>query len=340
MDERIITPEIILEDKEPELSIRPRKLNDYIGQNKIKENLKVFISAAKSRKEVLDHVLFYGPPGLGKTTLAHIIACEMGVNIKTTSGPVIERAGDLASILTNLQDGDVFFIDEIHRLNHTVEEILYPAMEDYQLDIIIGKGPSARSIKLDLPKFTLIGATTRAGLITSPLRERFGIVGRLDFYEHSELMEIVNRAADVLKVRLDKSGAMELAKRARGTPRIVLRLLKRVRDFAQVAGVLCINREVADSALKMLEIDELGMDTMDRKILLTIIDKFGGGPVGIESLAVAVGEENDTLEDVYEPYLIQIGFIDRTPSGRRATELSYRHFSRKIPKKEQMKLDL
>ncbi|MEW6088223.1 MAG: Holliday junction branch migration DNA helicase RuvB [bacterium] len=340
MDERIVTPEIILEDKGPEFSIRPRKINEYIGQEKIKENLKIFISAAQSRKEVLDHVLFYGPPGLGKTTLAHIIACEMGVNIKTTSGPVIERPGDLASILTNLQEGDVFFIDEIHRLNHTVEEILYPAMEDYQLDIIIGKGPSARSIKLDLPKFTLIGATTRAGLITSPLRERFGIVGRLDFYNPGELMEIVNRAADVLEVRLDKSGAMELAKRARGTPRIVLRLLRRVRDFAQVEGVKCIDRESADKALKMLEIDELGMDTMDRKILLTIIDKFGGGPVGIESLAVAVGEENDTIEDVYEPYLIQIGYIDRTPAGRRATELAYRHFNRKLPKKEQMKLDL
>lgn len=340
MDERIITPEIILEDKEPELTIRPRKLNEYIGQNKIKENLKVFISAAQSRKEVLDHVLFYGPPGLGKTTLAHIIACEMGVNIKTTSGPVIERAGDLASILTNLQEGDIFFIDEIHRLNHTVEEILYPAMEDYQLDIIIGKGPSARSIKLDLPRFTLIGATTRAGSITSPLRERFGIVGRLDFYGADELMEIVNRAADVLKVRLDKSGAMELAKRARGTPRIVLRLLRRVRDFTQVDGVQCIDQKAADRALKMLEIDELGLDSMDKKIILTIIDKFGGGPVGVESLAVAVGEEADTIEDVYEPYLIQIGYIDRTPSGRRATELSYRHFGRNIPRKEQMKLEL
>lgn len=328
MNERIITSGICLEDKESEFSIRPRKLNEYIGQNKTKENLKVFISAAQSRKEVLDHVLFYGPPGLGKTTLAHIIAYEMGVNIKTTSGPVIERAGDLASILTNLQEGDVFFIDEIHRLNHTVEEILYPAMEDYQLDIIIGKGPSARSIKLDLPKFTLIGATTRAGLITSPLRERFGIIERLDFYNSDDLMEIVNRAADVIKVRLDKSGAMELAKRARGTPRVVLRLLRRVRDFAQVAGAECVNQKVADSALKMLEIDGLGMDTMDRKILLTIIDKFGGGPVGVESLAVAVGEEIDTIEDVYEPYLIQIGYIDRTPSGRRATEPAYRHFGR------------
>lgn len=331
MNERIITSGICLEDNESELGIRPRRLNEYIGQSKIKENLKVFISAAQSRKEVLDHILFYGPPGLGKTTLAHIIAYEMGVSIKTTSGPVIERAGDLASILTNLQEGDILFIDEIHRLNHTVEEILYPAMEDYQLDIIIGKGPSARSIKLDLPKFTLIGATTRAGLITSPLRERFGIVDRLDFYGPDELIKIINRAADVLNVRLDESGATELAKRARGTPRVAIRLLRRVRDFAQVDKVECINQRIADKALKMLEIDELGLDTMDRKILLTVIDKFGGGPVGVESLAVAVGEEIDTIEDVYEPYLIQIGYIDRTPSGRRATELSYRHFNRRPP---------
>lgn len=331
MNERIITSGICLEDNESELGIRPRRLNEYIGQNKIKENLKIFISAAQSRKEVLDHILFYGPPGLGKTTLAHIIAYEMGVSIKTTSGPVIERAGDLASILTNLQEGDILFIDEIHRLNHTVEEILYPAMEDYQLDIIIGKGPSARSIKLDLPKFTLIGATTRAGLITSPLRERFGIIDRLDFYGPDELIKIINRAADVLGVRLDESGATELARRARGTPRVAIRLLRRVRDFAQVDRAEYINQKVADNALKMLEIDELGLDTMDRKILLTVIDKFGGGPVGVESLAVAVGEEIDTIEDVYEPYLIQIGYIDRTPSGRRATELSYRHFNRKPP---------
>lgn len=334
MNERIIASGICLEDNESELGIRPRRLNEYIGQSKIKENLKVFISAAQSRKEVLDHILFYGPPGLGKTTLAHIIAYEMGVSIKTTSGPVIERAGDLASILTNLQEGDILFIDEIHRLNHTVEEILYPAMEDYQLDIIIGKGPSARSIKLDLPKFTLIGATTRAGLITSPLRERFGIVDRLDFYGSDELIKIINRAADVLNVRLDESGAMELARRARGTPRVAIRLLRRVRDFAQVDKAECINQRIADKALKMLEIDELGLDTMDRKILLTVIDKFGGGPVGVESLAVAVGEEIDTIEDVYEPYLIQIGYIDRTPSGRRATELSYRHFNRWLDKRK------
>jgi Holliday junction DNA helicase RuvB len=334
---RTITPEIT-EDDYLEATLRPRALDDYVGQEKAKGNLGLFIDAARARGEALDHVLLYGPPGLGKTTLANIIACEMGVSIKSTSGPVIERPGDLAAILTNLEPHDVLFIDEIHRLSHVVEEILYPAMEDFQLDIIIGQGPSARTIKIDLPKFTLVGATTRAGLLSSPLRDRFGVISRLEFYTHEELAFIVTRSARIFNMAIDPAGAMELARRSRGTPRIANRLLRRVRDFAQVRASGVITHEVADQALELLEIDQMGFDNMDRMILLTIIDKFGGGPVGLETIAAAISEESDTIEDVYEPFLIQNGFLNRTPRGRVATPAAYNHFGRIAPEPPQGRL--
>ncbi|MDW7645670.1 MAG: Holliday junction branch migration DNA helicase RuvB [Desulfuromonadales bacterium] len=328
MTERIITPDLAEDDQNFESSLRPRSLREYIGQTKAKENLQIFIDAARRRGESLDHVLFFGPPGLGKTTLANIIANEMGVSLKSTSGPVIEKSGDLAAILTNLEAGDVLFIDEIHRLSPVVEEVLYPAMEDYQLDIIIGQGPSARTIKLDLPRFTLVGATTRAGLLSSPLRDRFGVISRLEFYSDEELATIVERSAEILHIPTEKDGALEIARRSRGTPRIANRLLRRVRDFAQVKGDGVITRDIADSALGRLEVDRLGFDHMDRRILLTIIDKFAGGPVGLETLAAIVGEEKDTIEDVIEPFLLQQGYLNRTPRGRMATPLAYRHFQR------------
>ena len=319
------------EDLRYEVSLRPRSLEEYIGQEAVKSNLCVFVEAAKSRGEALEHVLFYGPPGLGKTTLAYILAAELRVNVKATSGPVIERPGDLAAILSNLKEHDILFIDEIHRLSHVVEEILYPAMEDFQIDILIGQGPSARSIKLNIPPFTLVGATTRAGLLTSPLRDRFGISFRLEFYSPPELKKILLRSAQLLNMVVDSSGAEEIAKRSRGTPRIANRLLRRVRDFAQVWAQGKIDQAVADEALKLLEVDEQGLDKMDRKILLTISEKFNGGPVGLETLAVAVNEEKDTIEDVYEPYLIQSGFLDRTPRGRKVTPLALEHLGKKAP---------
>jgi len=314
-----------------ESTLRPRSLEEYVGQEKAKGNLRIFIDAAKKRGEALDHVLLYGPPGLGKTTLANIIACEMGVNIKSTSGPVIERPGDLAAILTNLEAHDVLFIDEIHRLSHTVEEILYPAMEDFQLDIIIGQGPSARTIKLDLPRFTLVGATTRAGLLSSPLRDRFGVISRLEFYTNDELAFIVRRSARILNIAISDEASLELARRSRGTPRIANRLLRRVRDFAQILADGTISEKVVQESLKLLEVDEMGFDSMDRTVLLTIIDKFGGGPVGLETLAAAICEESDTIEDVIEPFLIQQGFLNRTPRGRVATRAAYLHFGRIAP---------
>jgi len=326
MADRITTRQRLAEDQQVEQTLRPTRWDDYVGQQKVKENLQVFIQGARVRKEALDHVLFYGPPGLGKTTLAYIIASELGVNIRPTSGPVIERPKDLAAILSNLQERDVLFIDEIHRLNPTVEETLYPAMEDYKLDLIIGQGPSAQTYKLTLPHFTLIGATTRAGLLTSPLRDRFGVVQRLDFYGEDDLLKIVTRSAAILNVSITSDGATELAKRSRGTPRVANRLLRRVRDFAQVLGDGTIDRGVAHHALNRLDVDERGFDEMDRRILQTIIQKFSGGPVGIETLAVAVGEEKDTIEDMYEPFLIQLGFLARTPRGRTATPLAYAHF--------------
>jgi len=329
MDERIITPALKPDEYDMDVSLRPKKLNEYIGQDKIKENLTIFIEAAKMRNDPLDHVLLYGPPGLGKTTLASIIANELGVSLRITSGPAIEKPGDLAAIITNLGEYDVLFIDEIHRLNRSVEEILYPAMEDYALDIIIGKGPSARSIRIDLPKFTLIGATTRAGLLTSPLRDRFGVIHRLELYTSEELKMIVKRSAGILRVEIENEAAIELAKRSRGTPRIANRILRRMRDIAQVKSVGKITLAVAQMGLNMLEVDALGLDNTDRQILLTIIQKFGGGPVGLDTLAASISEESQTIEDVYEPYLLQLGFINRTPRGRTATRLAYEHLSMK-----------
>ena len=325
MERRIITTDVLEEDVKIEGSLRPQRLDDYIGQEKTKKNLKVYIEAAKQRSDVLDHVLFYGPPGLGKTTLCGIIANEMGVNLKVTSGPAIEKPGEMAAILNNLQEGDILFVDEIHRLNRQVEEVLYPAMEDFAIDIMIGKGSSARSIRLDLPKFTLVGATTRAGLLTAPLRDRFGIVQKMDFYTPEDLQTIVLRTAGVLNVEIDKTGAYEIARRSRGTPRLANRLLKRVRDFAQVKYNGVITKEVADFALDILDVDKLGLDNNDRAILHMIIDKFSGGPVGLETLAAALGEDAGTLEDVYEPYLLMNGLLNRTPRGRMATEAAYRH---------------
>lgn len=311
-----------------EVNLRPRAFDEYVGQEPVKENLKVAIVAAKGRGDVLDHILFHGPPGLGKTSLAYIIAREMGVNIKATSGPVVERPGDLAALLTNLEEGDVLFIDEIHRLNHVVEEVLYPAMEDYQIDIMIGQGPAARSIKLELKRFTLIGATTRSGLLTSPLRDRFGHIHRLDYYDTAALSLILKRSATILGVNADSAGIAEIATRSRGTPRIANRLLRRARDYAQVKGDGTITKPLTEESLRMLEVDRRGLDKMDTMLLLTIIDKFAGGPVGVETLAAAIGEEKDTIEDVYEPFLIQAGFVQRTPRGRVATALAYEHFGR------------
>jgi Holliday junction DNA helicase RuvB len=328
MEERQITAQPVSYDGNFDVSLRPKNLDEYIGQGKVKQNLRVFIEAARGRSESLDQVLFYGPPGLGKTTLAHIIAAEMGVNIKSSSGPVIEKPGDLAAVLTNLEPGDVLFIDEIHRLSPIVEEILYPAMEDYQLDIMIGQGPSARTIKLDIPHFTLIGATTRAGLLSSPLRDRFGVLSRLEFYTFDELSTIVTRSAGILGVAIDAEGASEIARRSRGTPRIANRLLRRVRDFAEIDGNGTITMQLADQALLRLEVDSEGFDHMDRLLLLTIIDKFSGGPVGLDTLAAAIGEEKDTIEDVIEPYLLQQGFLNRTPRGRVATPNAYIHLDR------------
>lgn len=332
MKKRIMTAEMAVEDSQIEPSLRPLSLNEYIGQEKAKEHLRIYIDAAKARGESLDHVLFYGPPGLGKTTLAGIIANEMGVNMKVTSGPAIEKPGEMAAILNNLQEGDVLFIDEIHRLNRQVEEVLYPAMEDFAIDIMIGKGAAARSIRLDLPHFTLVGATTRAGLLTAPLRDRFGVVHHLEFYTPEELQTIIVRSASVLGVEIDSKGAYAMARRSRGTPRLANRLLKRVRDFAQVKYDGVITEEVANFALDLLDVDKYGLEQLDRTILLTIIEKFSGGPVGLDTLAAAVGEDSGTLEDVYEPYLIKNGFLNRTPKGRVATDFAYRHLG--IPKED------
>jgi Holliday junction DNA helicase RuvB len=338
MTDRVIESKPTEEDIPVEGSLRPKWLSEYIGQKTVKENLSVFIEAAKQRGETLDHVLFHGYPGLGKTSLAAVISNELGVSMRSTSGPVIERPGDLAAILTNLERGDVLFIDEIHRLNHVVEEILYPAMEDFQLDIIIGQGPSARTIKLDLPPFTLVGATTRAGLLSPPLRDRFGVTLRLEFYEVTELQAILTRSARILGISVAEDGALEIAKRSRGTPRVANRLLRRVRDYAEVRADGTVTRKVADLALKLLDVDERGFDRMDRKILSTIIEKYDGGPVGIETLAAAVSEEKDTIEDVYEPYLIQEGFLNKTPRGRLATRLAYQHLGISFSSNQQLRL--
>lgn len=338
-ENRIVSSEYIQSDNEIENSLRPKVLNEYIGQEKVKDNLKIYIESAKLRNDAMDHTLLYGPPGLGKTTLSNIIANEMGVNIRTTSGPAIEKQGDLAAILTNLSEGDILFIDEIHRLSRSIEEILYPAMEDYALDIIIGKGPSARSIRLPLPKFTLIGATTRAGQITTPLRDRFGVIMKLELYTPAELATIVKRSAKILELNIDEQGAEEISRRSRGTPRIANRLLKRLRDFAIVKGDGTITGEIARYALDMLEIDELGLDNTDRKMLEAIIKYYNGGPVGLETLAATTGEEAITIEDVYEPYLLQLGFLSRTPRGRCATRLAYEHLGLKYGSSEQLTID-
>ncbi len=330
--DRLVAPEPRNTESAPDNALRPKSLDEYVGQEHLRKSLDVFIKAARAREEALDHVLFHGYPGLGKTTLSYIIAAEMQSGIKVTSGPVIERQGDLAAILTSLQEGDILFIDEIHRLNHAVEEILYPAMEDFQLDLIIGQGPGARSVKMDLPRFTLVGATTRTGLLTPPLRDRFGIILRLELYEPEELVRIVQRSASILGMNVDSDGALELGRRSRGTPRIANRLLRRVRDFAEVGRHPAVTAEVADEALNLLNVDRFGLDDMDRRIMLAIIDKFQGGPIGLETLATVVCEEKNTLEDVYEPFLIQSGFLTRTPRGRMATMNAYEHFGRSLPR--------